>query len=287
MRILVAGSVPPPAKGHRASLLVEVVRLRREGHDVEVLSLDHVAAAHRYISAPGLPAALEVGLAGRHFDGVVVQLEPGLPVRSRAGRAERAGALLTLALLLRPLPQVTLRWDHPDDLPGGPGGRAGRSLWGAARQIELGPEVDSATLAELLPDGRERLSVVTAGAALTIVAPAVDWSDGAPISAAQVNEVVRRRAAATRQAIGARGRQQDTQTGERVEQWEWLPAPDLGVPNFELSRDGSSGRQAKLGSIRALAARALSVAERHGATRPAAQLARLAVSELRAAARAR
>ena len=178
MRILVAGSLPPPAHGHRAALLEEVAQLRAGGHAVEVLSLDPLAAAHRYMRAPGLPAALEVALAGRRFDSVVVQLEPGLPVRTGALRAERAAALLALAAALRRLPEVTLRWDRPDDLPGGPGGRAGRALWGTASRIDLGPAVDADQLAALLPDGRERLRDVRPGAATPIAEPEVNWVTG-------------------------------------------------------------------------------------------------------------
>lgn len=284
MRILVAGSVPPPAGGHRAALLEKVVRLRREGHEVEVRSLGHVAAAHRYLAAPGLPAAVEVGRAGRRFDAVVVQIEPGLPVRLGAGRLERAVALIAFGVLLQRLGDVTLRWDQPDDLPGGPGGRAGRSLWAGARRIELGPEVNADALAEVLTDGPNRVSIVSPGHGAAIVGPDVDQGDGAPISAARVNEIVRRRAAATRQAIGNRNLERDG-AGIRVEQWEWLPAPDAGVPDFLLR--GGSPSASKVGSIRGLAARALAVAERHAATRPAAQLARMALSELRAATRTR
>jgi hypothetical protein len=284
MRILAAGSVPPPANGHRASLLQEVARLRGEGHDVDVLSLDPVAAAHRYMGAPGLPAALEAGLAGRRFDRVVVQLEPGLPVHPRARRAGRAIALMAFAAVLHRLPDVTIRWDRPDDLRGGPGGRPGQALWAAAQRIEVGPAIDTDQLTSLLPDGWDRLRIVPAGAAKPIVEPEVDWGDGAAVSATQVNEVVRRRAAATRQSLQM-SPPQGSAAGARVEQWEWLPAPELGVPNFrQLVADGPA-HHAAARSMRRLATATLAAAERHGSTRAAAQVARWALSELRAAGR--
>jgi len=269
--------------------LDEVAQLRTGGHEVEVLSLDPLAAAHRYMTAPGLPAALEVALAGARFDSVVVQLEPGLPVRIGARRPERAVALLALAVALRRLDEVTIRWDRPDDLPGGPGGRPGRALWATARRIDLGPAVDADELAALLPDGRERLRVVRPGAATPIVEPDVNWGDGTGITAAQVNEVVRRRAAATRQSlVQVMGRSEGSvQPVVRVDQWEWLPAPGLGVPDLGQLVSNGSRRPADGRSMRQVAALALASAERHSATRPAARMARWALSEVRAATRSR
>ncbi len=116
----------------------------------------------------------------------------------------------------------------------------------------------------------------------------MDWDDGAIVTAAEVNEVVRRRAAATRQSLEVfRRPQEGNPAAPRVEQWEWLPAPELGVPELgQLAGKGPPG-PAGVRSMRRLAAGAMAAAERHGPTRPAAQVARRALSELRAARRAR
>jgi len=160
VRILVVGSVPPPLTGHRAALLAEVLRLRGEGHDVEIASLDPLSAAHRFLAGPGVVAVGEIGLLARSAEAIVVQLEPGLPVRTRAGRGERTAALMALAAVLRRCSDVTVRLHDPNDLPGGHGGRAGTELWKAAGRIEVGDDRTRTELAALLGPFGERVSIV-------------------------------------------------------------------------------------------------------------------------------
>jgi hypothetical protein len=300
MRILVVGSVPPPLRGHRASLLADVLRLRGESHDVEIVSLDPLAAAHRYLAAPGVVAVLEIGLLTRRSDAVIVQLEPGLPVRRAARRGERAVVLLALAAILRRRPDVTLRLHAPDNLPGGPGGRAGMALWQAAGRIEVGDETMRAELAGLLGPLGDRVSVATGGASdaepLAPAGPGV-WGDGADATASHVLTVVRANAAAERASLVRRGRLPVAGAAPevRVPQWQWLPAPGAGVPDLGpiLPARTAVGRRraaparswsAAL-SLRRAAISAVAAAERRPATRPLALVARLALVELRGAVR--
>ena len=303
MKVLVVGSVPPPPLGHRRALLHDVLRLRREGHDVEIVSLDPLSAAHRYLAAPGLAAAVEVGLLARGADAVVLQIEPGLPVRHNAGRAERTAALVALAAGLRSNENVTVRLQHPDDLPGGAGGRAAVELWKAATHIEVGDEATRSDLVSMLGPLGERVSVTPPSEGeqgqhpRPGIAALAGWGDGAAATAAQVQAVVRERAAAERESLARRGRLPVTGKGRhpRVPQWQWLPAPGAGVPDLGPIRGDKAGRRRRGGrrgspspgrpSARRVAVSMLAAAERRAVTRPAAHFARLALLELRAALR--
>jgi hypothetical protein len=302
VKILLVGSVPPPLLGHRKALLGEALRLRQDGHDVEIVSLDPLSAAHRYLVGPGVPAAVELGLLARRADAVVVQLEHGLPVRRSAGRVERMVALLSLAAALRGGENVTVRLQHPDDLPGGYGGRAALELWKAATRIEVGDEAMQAGLVDILGPLGDRVSIAvssplsddetTPGNRLAVPAA---WGEGADTTAAEVQGVVRARAAAERESLAARGRLSihADATAPRVPQWQWLPAPGAGVPDLGPIRTAERGRRsggrryppARPPSLRRAVTYVLAAAERRPVTRPAAHLARLALVELRGGGR--
>jgi hypothetical protein len=94
MRVLVVGSLPPPERARAEALRTEVVSLLAEGHMVEIVAPDPVATAHRYMTTPGIPGCVRLATMLSGFDSVVVQLQPGLPVRARAGRCERALSLV-------------------------------------------------------------------------------------------------------------------------------------------------------------------------------------------------
>ena len=74
------------------------------------------------------------------YDAVVVQVEPGLPVRARAGRLERALSWLAFSFALRRAHDVVIRLEREADLPGGPGGRAALQAWRSADRIVVGGE---------------------------------------------------------------------------------------------------------------------------------------------------
>lgn len=282
MNVIVIGSVPPPLGGRRDSLLSEALALSAEGHDVEILAPGTLGAAHRYLATTGLGAALEIGFAARRAGSVVVQLEPGLPVRAQAGRAERAASLLALRVALQRTPEVVLRLDHLDDLPGGPGGRAALELWKAADRIEVGDEQAHAQLAGLLGPLGVRVHLASVreqsfGPVAASLAPSSpsEWGDGADATADAVTEVVRRRAATERAALAQR-RQPGRHQEARVPLWQWLPWPGGGVPPL-----GPPGRSAGSGpgvraptGLRRVAVRILAATERRPATRPLARLAR-------------
>ncbi len=307
MRVLAVGSVPPPAGGHRDSLLLEVLRRREAGDVVEVASVDPSSAAHRFLSSPGIAAVIEVALLARRFESVIVQLEPGMPVRHGAGRSERAVALLGLAGALRHCGDVKIRVEHLDDLPGGPGGRAALELWKTAHVIEVPDEGMRSSLLEALGPIGDRVVIAREGDGTAELSGAdaaeraerdaksrarrlrepENWGTEGDVTAAHVIEVVRSRAAAEREALGARGRLPipGGGTGKRVPQWQWLPAPGAGVPDLgpiKKPRDRHRDTTGSLGIGRAVRS-VLAAGERHALTRPAAHLVRAALVELRSA----
>jgi hypothetical protein len=304
MRVLVVGSVPPPLTGRRQSLLAEVLRLRREGHEVQIVALDPLSAAHRYLTASGIPAATEVGLLARRADAVVLQIEPGLPVRPTAGRLERAAALLVLSKALSRKANVTLRIAHLDDLRGGPGGRAGMQLWARASRIEVGDDETLQQMLSILGSHAARVSMMVPPDLATESegGPPIareGWGEGADTTAGQVQAVVRARAAEERQALAVRGllHAAGEQPTPRVPQWQWLPTPGAGVPDLGPIRVEHGRHRPRRGrsrprrsvlrqvSVRRAATWALASAERRPLTRPAAHLARTAYLELRGAVR--
>jgi hypothetical protein len=268
-----------------------VLELRGAGHDVEIVSPDGLSAAHRHLASKGFAGTVEIGLAARKADAVVVQLEPGLPVRRTAGRAERALSLVALAIALRGARDVRLRLDHLDDLPGGPGGRAALELWKSATRIDVGDEAARALLAAVLGTGGSRVVLARRGTSSWgrqhaadhhHTAPASDWGDGADVTADAVMAVVRRRAAAERASISERADQAQAAAGrhggsQHVPLWEWLPWPGAGAPDLDAASGGSSGtaRGARSAARRVLVP-VLAAAERRPLTRPLAVIARAA-----------
>jgi len=280
--VLVIGSLPPPDGGHRASLLDKLLSLEAAGRRTTVLALDTLSAAHHYLPGPGIAAALAVLVKARGRSEVVIQLEPGLPVRARAGRLERAASLTALAQAVRRVSDVTLRLDHLDDLPGGYGGRAAVALWQAASTIEAGSEEVRRALTAVVGEPEGKVVAVTPRAARP---DEVDgWSGAEGMTAADVVTIVRRRAAGERARLAAAGRLAGAAASgrTRVPQWQWLPTPGAGVPDLGPAPLSPPVRDS--GGKRVLRP-VLAAAERHPATRLAARAGLSAYRRVRRAAR--
>jgi hypothetical protein len=271
--VLVVGSLPPPCDERRSSLLEKVLELKASGREVTVLSADPLAVAHHYLPATGVVSALGTFAKGRRFAEVVLQIEPGLPVRGRAGRLERAAALTALAAALGRLGRVTLRLDHPDDLVGGYGGRPAVMLWQQADRIEVGSEEVGKAITGLLGEGAADVVVVARRPVGSTPRPDgdADWQGAEAMTAADVVTVVRKRAAERRTHLADAGLLQPASSDgiTRVPQWEWLPAPGAGVPDL-----GAVPRKSPAPSpLRKVATPMLVAAERHAWSRLAAHAA--------------
>jgi hypothetical protein len=247
-------------------LRTEVVGLLAEGHTVEVVAPDPVATAHRYIPASGIPACVRLWTMVAGFDSVVVQLQPGLPVRQRAGRLERELSLLALSLVLRRGRHVVVRLESLDDLPGGPGGRGAVLLWRSADRIVVGSDAERAALVAAV--GVPLDSAVTGPRVAhgVAAAPGDDggWGEGSDLSAENVLDLVRMRAARERQEIAGES--------AHLPGWERLPATGIASAELDLALSRSPERPRTPGDI---ARSALAVADRRPALRPVVRALRV------------
>ena len=265
MRVLVIGSLPPPVTDRAKGLLAEVVRRRREGATVEVLSPTDYSVAHRYLDMPGPLAAVEIARAARGADEVIVQLQPGFPFEESAGRAGRALGLGALATSLRSVKgDVVLRLHSIHDLPRGAGGRAAEALWTTAARIEVGDGETRSLLEALVPEPlRSRISL--AGPPLEIGSDRARLADaGGDADLETVTAVVRARAAHERATVLADPADLAGQVRvrPRVPLWEWAHGSENAAPA------GSVARRTARATLYAF--------ERRPLTRPLARGARIA-----------
>jgi hypothetical protein len=274
VRTVVLGSLPPPVTERSRSLLAEVVRLRRDGGEVEVVSPRADTVAHRYLELPGPAAALELALAARGADRVVVQLEPGFPADEDAGRARRALGLGAIALALRyGHGEVIIRLHSIHDLPRGAGGRAAESLWAVADRIDAGSEETLAQLESAVP-AAHRSKLRLAPETVMLGGDRGRSGDlGAGASYEAVTDLVRGRAAEARMRVLS---DPDAAAGHkrapaRVPLWQWRPEPGAGVPAFG---EPVPGARAQGPLVRRVARAVLVAAEERPATRPAARAVR-------------
>ncbi|HUZ20044.1 MAG TPA: hypothetical protein VMU75_05675 [Acidimicrobiales bacterium] len=175
MRVLVVGTVPPPGGELARALGLEAARLVAAGHDVEVLSPDSRAAAHRHASLGGPLLALRLAMAAPRFDALVLRVERGLPFGEESGRGARAATLIALGAALRLWKDVTIRLDTPVPIPGGLGGRASRGLWARASGIVVWNDDDRDQLLGAPGVVAERVTVAPP-ASHERSAPAAGWA---------------------------------------------------------------------------------------------------------------
>ncbi len=265
LRVLVVGSLPPPESARAEALRTEVVGLLAEGHAVEVVAPDPVATAHRYVTTAGIPGCIRLSTMVSGFDSVVVQLQPGLPVRARAGRWERALSLVAFSFALRRGRQVEIRLERLDDLPGGPSGRAALLLWRSAERIVVGGEDQRAAFATAVGRPGERL-VVSAHDAHEVDADDGGWGEGTDASAENVLELVRKRAARERRELTA------TEPAHFAG-WDRLATPGIAMTELDSPVPGAPQAQHKLGDLARLV---LAAADRRPLLQPAAMAARIA-----------
>jgi len=259
------GSLPPPDGDRARALRTEVTRILADGNSVDVVALDPVATAHRYLGPGGIVGCLRLATMVAGYDSVVVQLEPGLPVRARAGRAERALSLLAFSLALGRARVAVVRLECLEDVPGGLGGRAAVRAWRNAGQIVVRDELERASFVSSL--GRDGPPVVVSAPRTREVDPREgSWGEGAEASAENVLGLVRLRAARERRDLAL-------DRSARVIGWDRLPAPGVPQLDFDVALPETSQTRAGLGG---LARSALAAADRRPLLRPAAMVVRAA-----------
>ena len=265
MKVLVLGSLPPPVRPRSQSLRAEVVALLADGNTVEVVSPDPVATAHRYLSASGLPGCAQLWTMVSGFDSMVVQLQPGLPVRPKAGPLERALSLVAFSLVMSRGRHVVLRLESPEDLPGGPGGRWAARLWRKAERVVVKDEDQRASFRQALGKRAEHIDVVVLG---SDAAEDDDggWGEAGDASIEDVLALVRKRAARERRALAS-------SDAAHFAGWDCLPAPGLAMTEADAALLGAGDAPRKPAD---LARKALAAADRRPSLWRLARAARLA-----------
>ncbi len=142
MRILYVTPYPPVRDGIAAYAVQDVAALRKDGHDVEVLS-PYPSAAHHHLDLRGSRGAAALGKRVRSYDKVIVQFHPDFffPVTFTDG--QRVASALTLAAAFRLARDVEVVV-HEVDYHSGAGttavARAMRLLWRSPNRIRLHTE---------------------------------------------------------------------------------------------------------------------------------------------------
>jgi len=265
VRVLVVGSLPPPERARAEALRAQVVDLLAEGHTVEVVGLDPVATAHRYLAASGVPGCLQLAAMVRGFDLVVVQLQPGLPVRARAGQFERALSLRAFAFALRRARHVVVRIESMEDLPGGPGGRAALRVWRGAERIVVGDEDQRDRFVDAVGRHAELLAVSSPEPRRTDDDEG-SWGDSSDASLENVLELVRLRAARERRSLAS-------SDAVHLAGWDRLATPGMAMTESDVALLGPPEGPRKPAD---LARKALAAADRRPSLWRLARAARLA-----------
>ncbi len=216
----------------------------------------------------GIPGCMRLATMVPGFDSVIVQVQPGLPVRERAGQLERELSLVALSFALRRARHVVIRLECPDDLPGGPGGRAALRLWHSAERIVVGGDDRTSGLCVCARQHRRShwlLILLVEHAADTVDADDGGWDEGADVAAENVLELVRKRAARERRELAASG-------SARFAGWDRLAVS--GIALTELDSNGSEAPEAPRG-LGDRARSVLAFADRQQLLRPGVRAVRV------------
>jgi hypothetical protein len=293
-KTLVFGSLPPPSTRASKWLLAAVLRERAEGSDVEIVSPTALSVAHRYLEFSGAAGCIEIGLAVRQCDRVIIQLARGFPVPPVTTRTRRAIELQALATALEQAPsEVVIRLPGLDDLAYGIGGRPAMRLWKRATRIEVPtPAMAEMFLRALSPvlggDVGERIAVVQSEEPTHDDGSAARESTGGRADAdlPEATRVVRARAAAVRERLATRQdtiekarsvREGETESDDQTVMplWQWIPVPRAGIPEWADSQ-AMHGFADQDPPLRRATRALLYAAESRELTRPLARGARLA-----------
>ncbi len=278
MRTVFIGTLPPPVTARASGLLAAVVEASEGGAAVEVVSPSPYSVAHRRLTLPAPAFLVEMAAAVRGADRLVLQIEPGFPLRPGLGRARRAATLAGMALLLRSSrAEVVVRLDSIADLDEGLSKFRARAFWRAASEIQVADEETRQRLAATVGASVSKISIRTpaggaplVGAEVLDVAEVEGWpGDAVAVHADTAGELVRGRAVLERRRLAAAGGAPLSSLPLSA----WLPAPGAGVPHWASPATAPAPASSP---ARRAAGALLRACERHEATRPLAQAVRLA-----------
>lgn len=165
MRVLVVSPYPPVRDGIAAYAVQGVAALRRQGHDVEVLS-PGPSAAHHHLALAGPRGALALAKRVRAYDKVVLQFHPDVfyPVPSSTRqRAATSAALLAMARASRELEVVLHEIDYRHGRGPAPDAVAARAFWHAVDRVVVHTEAERDDFVRAFGISRERVVVSAHG----------------------------------------------------------------------------------------------------------------------------
>ena len=166
MRILMVSPYPPIRDGIAAYAVQSVAALRRQGHEVEVLS-PGPSAAHHHLDLHGPRGPLVLARRVRGYDRVIIQFHPDIfyPVPATPVRHAMVSlALLAAVRAARRTEVVVHEIDYSLGRRRGPDGVAARRLWRRVQSIQLHTEVERRNMIEAFGVRPERATVTAHGA---------------------------------------------------------------------------------------------------------------------------
>jgi glycosyltransferase involved in cell wall biosynthesis len=166
MRILMVTPYPPVRDGIAAYAVQAVAALRREGHEVEVLS-PGPSAAHHHLDLLGPRGPLSLARRVRGYDKVLIQFHPDIfyPVPSTPLRhATVSLALLAVVRAARRTEVVVHEIDYRIGRRRGLDGLAARRLWRSIDRVHLHTELERRNLVDAFGVPPERAAVIEHGA---------------------------------------------------------------------------------------------------------------------------
>ena len=166
MRILMVSPYPPIRDGIAAYAVQQVAALRRDGHEVEVLS-PGPSAAHHHLDLLGPRGPLVLARRVRGYDKVIVQFHPDVfyPVPATPSRhAAVSLALLAAVRAARRTEVVVHEIDYRLGRRRGPDGVAARRLWRRVDRILLHTELERRNFIESFGVRPGRTAVTAHGA---------------------------------------------------------------------------------------------------------------------------
>jgi glycosyltransferase involved in cell wall biosynthesis len=156
---------PPLRDGIAAYALQSVAALRREGHEVEVLS-PGPSAAHHHLDLIAPRGGLALAKRVRDYDRVIVQFHPDVffphpaSTKVRAARAAGLAAAFKLARRVEVLVhEVDYRWGRGR----GPAALAVRRMWAQVDEVQVHTETEREQFATAFGVPRSRIKVTVHG----------------------------------------------------------------------------------------------------------------------------
>jgi glycosyltransferase involved in cell wall biosynthesis len=166
MRILMVSPYPPIRDGIAAYAVQSVAALRREGHEVEVLS-PGPSAAHHHLDLHGPRGPLVLARRVRGYDKVIIQFHPDFFYPHPSTPARHAAVSLALLAAVRAARRTEVVVHEIDYSLGrrrGPDAMAARRLWRRVQSIQLHTELERRNMIEAFGVRPERTTVTAHGA---------------------------------------------------------------------------------------------------------------------------